>query len=48
MTESLIENESIDFEELYAMVGKYEPALAEAAKVNFPPEMSTRDPAASV
>ena len=39
LTEHLIENESIDFPELYEMVGKYEPELAAAAKVNFPPEM---------
>merc|ERR1719247_944777 len=39
VTDALIEKETIDFRELYAMVGKYAPELAEEQRQNFPPEM---------
>jgi hypothetical protein len=39
LTETLIEKENVDFPELYQMVGKYNPEIAEAAKKNMPPEM---------
>merc|ERR1719247_755481 len=39
VTEALLEKETIDFRELYGLVGKYNPELAEAQRMNFPPEM---------
>jgi len=39
ITESLIEKETINFPELYAMVGKKHPEIAAAQEANFPPEM---------
>merc|ERR1711937_679279 len=38
-TNALIEKETIDFLELYQMVAKYNPEIAEQAKKMFPPEM---------
>merc|ERR1719421_942266 len=37
LTEALIEKETVDFTELYEMVGKYNPEVAEAQKKNFLP-----------
>jgi cell division protease FtsH len=39
ITETLIEKETIDFMELYAMVGKKHPEIAAAQQANFPPDM---------
>merc|ERR1711937_853180 len=39
LTERLMEKENVDFVELYEMVGKYNPEMAEAAKKNMPPEV---------
>merc|ERR1712224_1085256 len=39
LTERLMEKENVDFVELYEMVGKYNPGMAEAAKKNMPPEV---------
>jgi len=39
LTERLMEKENVDFVELYEMVGKYNPEMAEAAKANMPPEV---------
>jgi cell division protease FtsH len=39
VTDALLEKETIDFRELYTLVGKYDPALEAAQKANFPPEM---------
>ena len=41
MHQSLIEKENIDFDELYGMVAKYNPEIAEAQRVNFPPDLKT-------
>merc|ERR1719313_688802 len=39
LTDRLMEKENVDFVELYEMVGKYNPEMAEAAKKNMPPEV---------
>merc|ERR1712078_882619 len=39
LTDRLMEKENVDFVELYEMVGKYNPEMAEAAKKNIPPEV---------
>lgn len=39
ITEVLIERETIDFMELYQMIGKKYPDILEAQKANFPPDM---------
>jgi cell division protease FtsH len=39
LSEALIEKETVDFVELYGMVGKYDPEVAEAQQKNFPPEL---------
>merc|ERR1719171_229817 len=39
VTDALIEKETIDFRELYEMVGKYNPEIEAAQRMNFPPEM---------
>merc|ERR1719321_858648 len=43
LTEALIEKETVDFVELYEMVGKYNPELAEAQKVNYLPNFDAKD-----
>jgi len=48
LTERLIEKETIDYQELYEMVGKYNPKLAEAAKKMMPPEMVAAEDAEGV
>jgi len=44
ITETLIEKETIDFMELYSMVGKKHPEIAAAQQANFPPEMKFIEP----
>lgn len=47
LTEALMEKETVDYIELYEMVGKYHPEAAEAQKPNFPPSVSD-EPAADM
>jgi cell division protease FtsH len=44
ITETLIEKETINFMELYSMVGKKHPEIVAAQQANFPPEMKFSDP----
>jgi len=44
ITETLIEKETIDFVELYSMVGEKHPEIAAAQQANFPPEMKFIEP----
>jgi cell division protease FtsH len=44
ITETLIEKETIDFVELYNMVGEKHPEILEAQKANFPPDMKFMEP----
>jgi len=52
ITETLIEKETIDFVELYKMVGEKHPEILEAQMANFPPDMKFmemgKEPAAEV
>merc|ERR1719258_391900 len=44
ITETLIEKETINFIELYSMVGKKHPEIVAAQQANFPPEMKFAEP----
>jgi cell division protease FtsH len=44
ITETLIEKETINFMELYSMVGKKHPEIVAAQQANFPPEMKFSEP----
>jgi cell division protease FtsH len=39
LAEKLLEKETVDFVELYKMVGRYHPAIAKAQQANFPPDL---------
>lgn len=44
ITETLIEKETIDFTELYSMVGEKHPEILTAQMANFPPDMKFMEP----
>ena len=44
IADALLEKETIDYTELYSLVGTKYPELAAAQQANFPPDMSARPP----